>query len=100
MGLVVTLLMALCLLFGADSGPKDSLLYAKFQVRKACSLSLGIVLLLWLWVGGWVCCGGGCDVCVRVWAFGGWGDVMCWAAVGMCRQRTLDFLWGFFRGLL
>lgn len=33
MGLIVTLLMALCLLFGADSGPKDSLLYAKFQAR-------------------------------------------------------------------
>lgn len=32
-GLVVALLMSLCLLFGADSGPKDSLLYAKFQVR-------------------------------------------------------------------
>lgn len=30
-GLIVTLLMSLCLLFGADSGPKDSLLYAKFQ---------------------------------------------------------------------
>ena len=29
-GLVLVLLMALCLLFGADSGPKDSLLYAKF----------------------------------------------------------------------
>lgn len=29
-GLILVLLMALCLLFGADSGPKDSLLYAKF----------------------------------------------------------------------
>jgi len=29
-GLVLVLLMALCLLYGADSGPKDSLLYAKF----------------------------------------------------------------------
>jgi hypothetical protein len=37
-GLVVTLLMALCLLFGADSGPKDSLLYAKFQVPNLTNL--------------------------------------------------------------
>lgn len=30
-GLIVVLLMALSLVFSADSGPKDSLLYAKFQ---------------------------------------------------------------------
>ena len=30
-GLVVALLLALSVVFSADAGPKDSLLYAKFQ---------------------------------------------------------------------
>lgn len=47
-GLIVTLLMSLCLLFGADAGPKDSLLYAKFQVwTQITRMEEGRVSVVW-----------------------------------------------------